>query len=152
MKKVCKKFIEAGLAKEIQVGFSQIEKVMLKARRCVKSAKILFESDDEDAAFQLAYEAMLFAGRALFFSNNLRPRAAGSHKIVVDFVAEVMGQDFKVLADIFDNMRRKRNYLIYGIGSETSKQEAKNGIENAKEFVVKIEKIVQAKNPQKKLL
>jgi uncharacterized protein (UPF0332 family) len=152
MKKICKKFIEEGLAKEIKVDFSQIEKVLLKAKRCIKSAKILFENGDEDAAFQLAYEAMLFAGRALFFSNNLRPRAAGSHKIAVDFVAEIMGNDFKLLAGIFDNMRRKRNYLIYGIGSETSKQEAKNGIENAKDFVMKIEKIIQVKNPQKKLL
>lgn len=152
MKKICKKFVEDGLAKEIQVEFSQTEKVLSKAKRCIKSAKILFESGDEDAAFQLAYEAMFFAGRALFFSCNLRPRAAGSHKIVVDFVAESLGHDFKLLAEIFDNMRRKRNYLIYGIGSETSKQEAKNGIENAREFVVKIEKIIQAKNPQKKLL
>ncbi|MFA6973277.1 MAG: HEPN domain-containing protein [Parcubacteria group bacterium] len=152
MKKVCEKFIEQGWAKEIQFDFVEIGKVMRKAHRSIKSARILLESGDEDAAFQLAYEAMLFAGRALFFSYNLRPRATGSHKIVVNFVAEVMGADFRVLAEIFDNMRRKRNYLIYGVGLETSRREAKNGIENAEEFIAKIEKLIQAKNPQKKLL
>ena len=152
MKKICEKFIKEGLAKEIKLDFFEIEKVLQKSNRCIKSAKILMESGDEDAAFQLAYEAMLFAGRALFFSYNLRPRAAGSHKIVVNFVAEVMGSEFKVLAEIFDNMRRKRNYLIYGVGLETSRREAANGIENAQEFIQKIEKLIQSKNPQKKLL
>lgn len=152
MKKICKKFVEDGLAKEIRLDFFEIEKVLRRAGRSIKSAKILMESGDEDAAFQLAYEAMLFAGRALFFSCNLRPRATGSHKIVVNFVAEVMGPEFKMLAEIFDNMRRKRNYLIYGVGLETSKKEAENGIENAQEFIRKIEKAIQTKNPQKKLL
>lgn len=152
MKKICEKFIEKGLAKEIEIDFKQVEKVLQKAKKCLKSAKVLLQSGDDDAAFQLAYEAMLFAGRALFFSFNLRPRAAGSHKIVVDFAGEIISGDFRYLVEIFDNMRRKRNYLIYGINSETSKREAENGIENAKQFISKIEKVIQAKNPQKKLL
>ena len=152
MKKICKKFIEKRLANEIEVDFIQIEKVLQKSGRCIRSAKVLLKNGDDDATFQLAYEAMLFAGRALFFSFNLRPRATGSHKIVVDFVGEIMGNNFKYLVEIFDNMRKRRNYLIYGMGSETSKKEAENAIENAKEFIRKIEKLIQSKNPQKKLL
>lgn len=152
MKKICEKFIKKGLAKEIQMDFDQIAKVLRKSRRSIKSAKILLQNSDEDSAFQLAYGAMLFAGRALFFFYGLRPRAAGSHKVVVDFAAEIMGPDFKILAEIFDKMRRKRNYLIYGAGLEISRKEAKNGIKNAEEFIAKIEEIIQAKNPQKKLL
>jgi uncharacterized protein (UPF0332 family) len=152
MKRICQKFIEEGLAKEIEVDYEQIKRLLQKSRKCLRSAKILLQNNDEDASFELAYEAMLLAGRALFFSHNLRPRTIGSHKIVVNFVAEIMGAEFKTLAQIFDNMRRKRNYLIYGVGLETSGKEAENSLKNAQEFINQIEKLIQSKNPQKQLL
>jgi len=51
-------------------------------------------------------------GRALVFSYGFRPRAAGSHKTVVDFTEAVIGKDYKVLIKKFDKMRKKRHYLI----------------------------------------
>ena len=76
--------INQGLLKQDNIGFDQINRVIERAYKNIKSAKVLLDNDDEEGAFRFAYDAMLLAGRALIFSYNLRPRAEGSHKIVID--------------------------------------------------------------------
>jgi len=146
------KFIKDGLLKEEQIGFDQISKVLDRADQNLKSAHILFESEYNEAGLQLAYDAMLLAGRALTFSYGLRPRATGSHKIVVDFTAEVLGSGYETLVKKFDKMRRTRNYLIYGSGLDISDSEAVNAMRTARELIEEIHRVIQEKNPQKKLL
>jgi len=145
-------FIEKGLLKKEKIDFGQIIKVISRANRHLRSAKTLLKDGDEDGGFQFAYQAMLLGGRALVFSYGLRPRAIGSHKTVVDFTEKILGDDYKILTQKFDKMRKKRNYLIYGIGLAVSKTETKNAIKTAEEFIEKIKKIIQDKNPQQKLI
>jgi len=95
---------------------------------------------------------MLLSGRALVFSHGFRPRAAGSHKIVVDFCSLAFGEEYKELIYRFDKMRKNRNYLIYGMNLSLSKNEAENAIKTAEEFIKKIKELIQKKNPQKKLI
>jgi len=147
-----KEFIDNGLIKEENIGFDQINKLIERAFRNIKSAKVLIKDDDKEGAFRFAYEAMLLAGRALVFSYGFRPRSIGSHKIVVDFVSEVLGKNYKLLAQKFDRMRRKRNYLIYGIGLAISDKEARDAVDNAKEFLEVIKKIIKDKDKQKELV
>ncbi|HHD92401.1 MAG TPA: HEPN domain-containing protein [Candidatus Portnoybacteria bacterium] len=144
-------FIKKGLLKKEKINFDQINQVFKRAHRHLKSAKILLKNDDQEGCFQFAYQAMLLAGRALLFSYNLRPRAIGSHKIVIDFVERAIGKNYKILVRKFDKMRKKRHYLIYGIGLVTSKTEAKNAIKSAEDFLKIIENNIQKRNPQKKL-
>jgi len=87
----------------------------------------------------------------LVFSYNCRPRTAGSHKIVVEFSEKILGEKYFVIVSKFDRMRKNRHYLIYGSGLAISETEAKNAIDSAKKFVSEVEKIIQKKNPQKKL-
>jgi uncharacterized protein (UPF0332 family) len=145
-------FINKGLIKEENIGFDQISKLLERSFRNIKSAKTLVKDDDKEGAFRFAYEAMLLAGRSLVFSYSFRPRSIGSHKIVIDFVSESLGKEYKILVQKFDRMRRKRNYLIYGVGLAISDSEAQNAINDAKEFLEIIEKIVKNKNKQKELL
>ncbi len=149
---IYQELVKKGLLKQEQIGFDQINKVLSRAYRNIKSAKILLKDDDEEGSFGLAYEAMLLAGRALVFSYGLRPRTVGSHKIVVDFTEKIIGKEYKILVQKFDKMRRKRNYLIYGIGLIISATEVKNAIKTAEEFMAKIREIIQKKNPQKRLI
>ena len=95
---------------------------------------------------------MLLAGRVLVFSYGLKPRTTGSHKIVVDFTEKVFGNKYKALAQRFNRMRKKRNYLIYGIGLVISKTEAENAVGAAERFVKMIKEFIQKKSPQKRLL
>jgi len=143
--------INQGLLKQDNIGFDQINRVIERAYKNIKSAKVLLDNDDEEGAFRFAYDAMLLAGRALIFSYNLRPRAEGSHKIVVDFIERVLGAEAKILVNKFDKMRKKRHYLIYGISGSVSGTEANNAIENALELLDRIKKEIQDKNPQQTL-
>jgi len=145
-------FIKKGLLKEEKIGFDQINKVIERAYRNLKSAKTLIKDGDEEGGFRFAYEAMLLAGRTLIFSYGLRPRVVGSHKIVVDFTEKILGNEYKVLAQKFDKMRKKRNYLIYGTGLTASKTEAENAIKTAEKFIEKIREIIEKKSPQLKLI
>lgn len=143
------KLVDKGLLKKEKIGFDQVRKVLSRAHQSLKSAKILFRNDDEEGSFQFAYDAMLLSARALVFSYGFRPRTTGSHKIVVDFSEKILG--YRILTDKFDRMRKKRNYLIYGIGLTVSKIEAQNALKTAEEFNRKISDIIHEKNPQRKL-
>lgn len=149
---IYQKLVKNKLLIKEKVDFRQIHGVIERAHRDIKSAITLIEDGDYEGSFRFAYEAMLLAGRALVFSFGFRPRAIGSHKIVVDFTEKVLGKEFKVLTQKFNRMRKKRNYLIYGINLTISKTEAKNAVKSAEEFVDIIQKFIQKRNPQKKLI
>jgi len=144
--------INNGLLKREKISFDQINKVLERAYKNIKSARVLLDNDDEEGAFKFAYEAMLLTGRALVFSYGFRPRTIGSHKTVVEFSKRVLGDPYEVLIDKFDKMRKRRHYLIYEIGLTVSATETENAIKSACKFINKIEEFIQKKNPQKKLL
>lgn len=149
--KIFQEFIDSGLIKEEKIDFALTKKVIAKARRGIKSSLLLLADGDSEGSYELAYEAMLLAGRSLVFSYNYRPRAVGSHKIVVDFVRKVLNDKKDKLVFKFDKMRKNRHYLIYGAGLAISETEAKNAISSASALLEEIEKIIEKKNPQGKL-
>lgn len=151
MKKIYQNLIEQGFLKEEEIDFNQVVKVLEKAQNSLMSAKILLAERQEENAYELAYGAMLSAGRALAFSYGLRPRAQGSHKIVIEFAALILKNDFDILIKKFDRMRKTRHYLIYGAGFSISKTEAENAIKSASEFIEKVSAIIKKKNSQKEL-
>jgi len=103
-------------------------------------------------AYALAYQAMLHAGRALLFSQGYRPSAYQAHKTVVECTRKALGKEYKILIIKFDKMRKKRHQLIYEAVIEISTTETKSAIKSAHELVKKIEREIQRKNPQKRLL
>lgn len=151
MRKKYQNLIEKGLLKEEKINFGFVRKILAKSRKDLMSSEILLANKQEENSFELAYESMLSAGRALAFSFGLRPRAQGSHRIIIEFSREVFGEPMKNLMSRFDRMRKKRHYLIYGAGLAISKVEAKNAINSAKEFVSKVEHVIKKRNPQKEL-
>lgn len=145
-------FLKQGLLRKEKIGFDQIDKIIERTKRNIKSARTLIKDGDLEGGFRFAYEAMLLAGRALVFSYGLKPRATGSHKIVIDFTAEILGDKYKALTQRFNKMRKKRNYLIYGMGLAVSSVEAENAINMAGKFLEVIEKFIQKENPQRRLI
>ena len=143
--------IKSGSLRKEKIGFEQINKILERAHKNIKSARVLLDNNDEEGAFRFAYEAMLMAGRALVFSYGLRPGTTGSHKTVVEFSKRILGNSYEILVAKFDKMRKKRHYLIYGIGFTVSSTETENAIRSAFNFIDRIEEFIQKKNPQKKL-
>ncbi|MDO9579487.1 MAG: HEPN domain-containing protein [Bacteroidales bacterium] len=144
--KTIKEFIDKDLIKkDDDIGSSQVLSVIKKSRRSIKSAKLLIE-DDQENSYQLAYEAMLLAGRALVFSFGFRPGAAGSHKIVVDFSKKVLGKEIATLVFKFNKMRKIRHYLVYGIGLYISEVDSRNAISSAVKFLRHVIRFIKNKD------
>ncbi len=146
---IYKELIAKGEIKKESIKPSQIIKSINRAEQDIKSAQTLLASN-EVAAFKLAYDSMLLAGRALVFAYGFRPRASGSHKIVVDFSTDILGAEYRALTSKFNKMRKKRHELVYE-AAVVSKTEAKNAIEAASKFIEHIKEHIEKKNPQMKL-
>src|SRR3989304_7641469 len=143
--KTFQEFIDKGLIKkDEQIDFARIRTVLEKSQRSIQSAKLLMD-DDHENSYQLAYEAMLLAGRALVFSFGFRPRALGSHKIVVDFSKKVFGKKIATLVFKFNKMRKIRHYLIYGSGLSISEVDTKNAISSANKFLKEVKNFIKNK-------
>lgn len=99
----------------------------------------------------ISYHAMLRAGRALMFSMGYRPKGKNQHKTVVDFCAEVLGEEFRNLTERFNRMRIKRHDFIYEPERPISRTEATKSLESAERFVREIMDKIQKANLQKML-
>lgn len=145
-----KRLESQGLIEKITFSGRQITANINRARKDLTTAKATIEVDEE-WAYAISYHAMLRAGRALMFSMGYRPRGKEQHKTVVDFCAEVLGEEFKNLTDRFNRMRIKRHDFIYEPERPIPKTEAVKSIEGAERFVKGIIGRIQKSSPQKKL-
>jgi len=142
-------FIDKGLIKkDDSIDASQVLGVLKKSRRSIKSAKLLID-DDQENSYQLSYEAMLLAGRALVFSFGFRPRVVGSHKTVVDFSKKVLGKEIATLVFKFNKMRKIRHYLVYGAGLYISEVDSRNAILSAVKFLTYVIRFIKVNNRER---
>lgn len=152
MKEFFKKYQDTGFIKKESIGFDQVEKQLVRAKKDLKVAEANLDIDTE-ASYNYAYLAMLRTARALMFSFGYRPVDGQQHKTVVIFAENVLGSKFSDLVEYFNRMRKKRNKFTYDEPEIlVSEEEAKNAILVAKEFVTKIVQFIKEKNPQKELL
>lgn len=142
-------YIEKKLIKPENIGFDQIEKVIKRAERDIKVSQKLI-SIDEGHAYEIAYTAMLHAGRAFVFVKGFRPTTSFQHKTVVSFIAHFLGGRYKVLTEKFDYMRKKRNNFIYEPWKfHVSKTDVKSALKSAGEFIDIIKEEIKRQHPQK---
>lgn len=130
-----------------EIGWDQISKLLVRAKKDLTTAERNLEFDQE-AAYTFAYLAMLRCGRALMFAKGFRPIGAFQHKTVVEFTGHVLGEHFGTLVKKFDKMRKRRNQFTYNPDVTVSRQEAENALRTATELVKEVVKITQASSPQ----
>ena len=132
--------------------FDQIAKFIAGARKKLESARKTLIIDEE-ASYQLAYEAMLKASLGFMLSFGVRPRSLpGHHVTIIEFAETHLAKESKHLISIFDRMRRKRNQAIYEVGGFISTTEARQALMSAGLYLETISEAIQKKNPQIKLL
>lgn len=145
------KFLEESLSKGLlrkqKSDLRAVEKLILRAYKDLKTAKANLDID-EGIAYTVAYLAMLHAARAFILLKGFRPADGYQHKTVVEFVSYFLGNEFKVITEQFDRMRRKRNIFTYEIDISISKSEAINALSTAARFVDLIKGIIRKENPQ----
>ena len=132
------------LWEKVELDKNLVAKTIQLAKRDLKTSKNVFDDVDYDWAFSISYNAMLQAGRALMFSEGFRPKGEYKHIAVVEFVKKKFGDKFadKVLF-MFNKIRKKRHIVVYEQANIISKEEAKNAINVAEEFVKKVKKLLE---------
>jgi uncharacterized protein (UPF0332 family) len=113
------------------------------SERDIKTSRDIFNNNDYDWSFSIAYNAMLQAGRALMFSEGFRPKGEYKHVSVIEFIKKKFGDEFaeKILF-MFNKIRKKRHIAVYEQVNIISEDEAKNALETAEDFVNKVKEIL----------
>jgi len=142
--------LKQGLMKKCPVDWRAINNLMKRAYTDLRTAKRNID-DDEECAYNYAYNAMLRSGLALMFSQGFRPEIKDKHLTVVRFVSSLLGSKFKKAINDYDFMRRKRHRFIYEPDIPCSRKEAQDALKTAKEFVDVIGKLIKEGNPQMEL-
>ncbi len=117
----------------------EIEDLMEKAKRFLRSAEILFHDGDYDSCVSRCYYAMFFMTEAVLFFKGVRAsshkgiiRLFGEHFVKTNIFKEEMG---KALTRAYD-LRQKGDYST---GFVVAEKEAKKNLERAKSFVTEVE-------------
>lgn len=134
-----------------RVDFDQVGRFLAGAAKKLVAAKKTI-GIDEEASYQLAYEAMLKASLGFMLSYGTRPRSLpGHHVVIIEFARKHLGEESEGLIALFDRMRRKRNQALYDVSGLISRQEAEQALETAEKYLGVIREEIQERNPQARL-
>jgi uncharacterized protein (UPF0332 family) len=148
LNKFIEEYLEKGFLKRQRVGFDQINKLISRAKKDLEGAQRMLENDPE-LAYDCAYSAMLHAGRAFVFMKGFRPTTNFQHKTVVEFTRRFLGEDYKILVEKFDRMRKNRNLFMYEPWKiNISGTDAQNALKSAGDFMEVIKEVIRKENPQ----
>jgi len=133
--------LKKGLLKHQNADARQIKIQMNRARKDLETARALL-SDDAEWAASIAYHAMLRMGRALLFSRGYLPAGPAQHRTVVELTGQILGDDYHLLVETFERMRRRRNIFFYDSDPYGSHADAENAIKTASRMVNVVSKII----------
>jgi uncharacterized protein (UPF0332 family) len=135
-----------GMVEKFQSSSKQIEDTMRIAIRDVSAAKKNLEIAEWDWAHNIAFNAMLQAGRALMFWKGYRARGQEHHLAVTQFVAAVFPSEFsQETLSAFERGRKRRSAVTYDQPGTISETQARNIVALADDFVGKVTAIVRTR-------
>jgi uncharacterized protein (UPF0332 family) len=129
------------------VDWAQIERFLASAEKKVASARKIL-AFDEEASLQQSYEAMLKAAIGFTHSHGFRARSIPGHHIaIIEFVEERVSATHAGLMAVFDQLRRKRNTVLYDDEGFVSREEAEQAIQSARRLIALVRSEVTARKP-----
>ncbi|MDO9514882.1 MAG: HEPN domain-containing protein [Syntrophales bacterium] len=137
------KLFGKGLIKPFKAEPSQIKSRLDLAARDLKTAKQILDQSS-DWSYNITYNALLQASRALMFAEGYRPTSGeGQHRVTILFAEVALGEGFDSEIRFFDKMRVKRNRAVYDTAGIVSESEARQAIEFAEKLIEKIREMVE---------
>jgi len=127
-----------GKIERIPIDQSTVREAIGIAERDLHAAEMNLEFSNE-WAYNISYNAVLSAGRALMFSKGYRPKGGEGHVSVKEFLRYYLTPD-EVAA--FDRMRRKRHTATYDLSSIATHTDAEGALATAKALVNTIKAIL----------
>jgi uncharacterized protein (UPF0332 family) len=134
-----KRLEQEGKIEKFRVDSKVVQEAMRIAERDLEVAEKNLEINDE-WAWNIAYNAILSAGRALMFSKGYRPKGDERHVAVREFLEYFLKPDEIA---VFERMRRKRHTATYDLSSVVTHTDAENATQRAKEIVGTIKTIIE---------
>ena len=94
--------------------------------------------------FTFTYNAIIKAGIALIATYGYRVRSAPGHHIkLLQKMKEILGKEYSLIIEIFNDMRRKRNTDLYGGGIYISEKDANEYLELSKSVLDAIREYIK---------
>jgi uncharacterized protein (UPF0332 family) len=129
-----------------RVDAKQIRAFVENAAKKLEAARTT-SSIAADAAYELAYGAMVKAALALMLSHGQRPRALpGHHELIIQFAEQHLPNASVGMFAMFDRMRRKRSEAFYDIGI-VGEVELDSALATAKEFLSLVQAEINRRHP-----
>lgn len=146
-----KSWLDKGLLKPEKIYPKDIARLILRARKDIKSARANLR-ENEELAYTAAYLAVLRAGRGLLFAHGYRPSGNAQHKTTFDVVETIIGEEYSALIYKIDDMRKRRNQFTYDVEfiDSISDDESSSAISDAKEFLKVITQYLKGRWPNEK--
>lgn len=135
------RLIKQGLIKAYDASEKEIRSLLEIASRDLSTAENMV-SINQDWAYNISYNAMLQSSRALMLRKGFRPRGPNQHATVVQFVKQTIGEEYRNLVALFDQMRRKRNRLVYDVAGLVGEKECEESLSLAHEFVALLDNLI----------
>lgn len=130
--------IKSGRIRPYQATNQEIHKILALAKRDIGAA-IRNLAEDPEWAYNIAYNAILQACRALMLAEGYRARGIDHHAIVFEFAREALGSEHITTFLRIDLIRRTRNKVVYDIPGLVSPSMAKEVIQLAESLLEIIE-------------
>jgi len=137
-----KELVAKNLIRPFKAKDQQIKKQMELAYRDLKVARAMIGINN-DWTYNIAYNAILQAVRALMYMEGFRPVGEGQHKTSILFTELALGEKYEDEVYFFDKMRTKRNQAVYDTAGIVSEDEAKQSLMFAEKFVGRIEEALK---------
>ncbi len=104
----------------------------------IENAKDNLEMKNNNLVLFCSYTSMFHSARALLFKDGVKER---SHICIVSYLREKY-PELRRLSNQLDAYRRNRHNTLYSLDFLISKNEAKQAIDDAKQFYKKIKSII----------
>jgi uncharacterized protein (UPF0332 family) len=132
-----KKFISKGFILAHPLKEDEITRLLKIADRDITEASE--KCHEIDWQFAIAYNAALQLASAVLRASGYRASTkVGHHWATFSVLPDVMGDDFRELADYFNDCRSKRNTIEYCDSGTITKQAAEELIDKVKVFKTKV--------------
>jgi uncharacterized protein (UPF0332 family) len=140
---------------------SKIENVSSEDVKAMFSRAVRFFNDvkkslkyggDDLVNYTNIYDAIRIAGEAFLLFHGYRARKGGGyHYIVIRAVSKIINGELSGVFKRIEKMRSKRNRIEYGV-LEVSRSELIQAIDDAEKFILKVDKLIKAKDSQKSFI
>lgn len=141
--------IKKRLIRKDKPDKEKAKKALEMAKERLTDAEISIDAEIPSATIILAYSAMFHASRALLFRNGFTEK---SHLCLYLFIKEryiKTGRISQKFSFLLKNAREERHEVLYALEKKETVEDAQQILNNAKEYIKAVEKILKKKKCKK---